>query len=88
LFYYYIIDENEKNNEDNFKNKSKKIVKSISQKNWLTYIKTLHNYLLDFESNNESHPLDNKENHTSKNNKNIKIINNYLYFDYLFIYNK
>ena len=77
VFYYYSICENEKNNEDNYKNKSKKIVKSISQKNSLIYRQTLHNYLLDFETNNENHPLDNnKENHTSNNNKNIKIINN------------
>ena len=77
MFYYYSICENEKNNEDNYKNKSKKIVKSISQKNSLIYRQTLHNYLLDFETNNENHPLDNnKENHTSNNNKNIKIINN------------
>lgn len=67
---------NESNDEGN-KIKNKKIHKSISQKNSLIYRQTLHNYLLDFETNNENHPLDNnKENHTSNNNKNIKIINN------------
>ena len=74
IFYYYSVCENG-NNEGNNKSK-KKIVKSISQKNSLIFRQTLHNYLLEFETNDEDHPQDNKNNNLD-NNKNIKIIKNY-----------
>ena len=76
VFYYCSIYENS-NNEQNIKSKSKKNVKSISQKNSLIFKQTLHNYLLEFETNDEEHPQENKENKNLNNNKNIKIINNY-----------
>ena len=61
------------NYEDDSKNKcikdnNKNIHKSISQKDSLLYRQTLHNYLLEYESNND----DNEE----KKNNNIKIIKN------------
>ena len=74
IFYYYSVCENG-NNEGNNKSK-KKIVKSISQKNSLIFRQTLHNYLLEFETNDEDHPQDNKNNNLD-NNKLIKIIKNY-----------
>ena len=74
IFYYYSVCENG-NNEGNNKSK-KKIVKSISQKNSLIFRQTLHNYLLEFETNDEDHSQDNKNNNLD-NNKNIKIIKNY-----------
>ena len=77
VFYYYNICENGNNEQNNNKSKSKKIVKSISQKNSLIFKQTLHNYLLEFETNDEEHPQDNKENNNLANNKNIKIIKNY-----------
>ena len=74
IFYYYSVCENG-NNEGNNKSK-KKIVKSISQKNSLIFRQTLHNYLLEFETNDEDHSQDNKNNNLD-NNKLIKIIKNY-----------
>ena len=74
IFYYYSVCENG-NNEGNNKSK-KKIVKSISQKNSLIFRQTLHNYLLEFETNDEDHSQNNKNNNLD-NNKNIKIIKNY-----------
>ena len=77
VFYYYNICEIGNNEQNNNKSKSKKIVKSISQKNSLIFKQTLHNYLLEFETNDEEHPHDNKENNNLANNKNIKVIKNY-----------
>jgi len=74
IFYYYSVCENG-NNEGNNKSK-KKIVKSISQKNSLIFRQTLHNYLLELETNDEDHSQDNKNNNLD-NNKLIKIIKNY-----------
>ena len=72
--FFNIYNINDSINEDNNnKNKNKKIHKSISQKNSLLYRQTLHNYLLEYETNDE----DNVENDKEKNNINsIKIVKN------------
>ena len=62
--------DNNANNEYIKYNNNKNIHKSISQKDSLLYKQTLHNYLLEYESNSD----DTEEN---KNNKeNIKIFKN------------
>ena len=75
---------NESNDEGN-KIKSKKIHKSISQKNSLIFRQTLHNYLLEYETNDEDNTNEdnknnnnniNNTNNNNLNNKNIKILKN------------
>ena len=75
---------NESNDEGN-KIKNKKIHKSISQKNSLICRQTLHNYLLEYETNDEDNTNEdnknnnnniNNTNNNNLNNKNIKILKN------------
>ena len=74
---FYNVNES---NEDFNKIKNKKIHKSISQKNSLIYRQTLHNYLLEYETNDEDNSDEDKKNNTNNNNnnnnKNIKILKN------------
>ena len=49
------------NEESNNKPKNKKFHKSISQKNSLVYRQTLHNYLLEYETNDEDNSNENKK---------------------------
>lgn len=67
---------NESINDEGNKRR-KKIYKSISQKNSLMYRQTLHNYLLEYETNDEDNLDENKKNNNNKyniNNVNYKII--------------
>ena len=67
------------NDEVNNKPKNIKFHKSISQKNSLIYRQTLHNYLLEYETNDEDNSNENKKNNKNNMNNmnnNIKIIKN------------
>ena len=67
------------NDEANNKPKNIKFHKSISQKNSLIYRQTLHNYLLEYETNDEDNSNENKKNNKNNMNNmnnNIKIIKN------------
>ena len=78
IFNFYNVNEsvNEESNNNNNK-KNKKIHKSISQKSSLLYRKTLHNYLLEYETNDEDSSNEDKKNiNNNLINKNIKIVKN------------
>ena len=75
---FYYINESMDNEGNNNKIKNKKIHKSISQKNSLIYKQTLHNYLLEYTTNDEDNSDEDKKinNNNLGNNKDIKIFKN------------
>ena len=78
IFNFYNVNDSI-NDEANNKPKNIKFHKSISQKNSLIYRQTLHNYLLEYETNDEDNSNENKKNNKNNMNNmnnNIKIIKN------------